>query len=81
MLVLSRQSQESIMIGDTIEVTIVGIRGGNVKLGITAPRHVPVHRRQVYDRIHAEGLGNGQTKGDRSDAAQEHAVPNESVQI
>jgi carbon storage regulator len=51
MLVLSRQRDESIMIGDDIEITIVDIRGEKVRLGINAPPHVPVHRKEVYEAI------------------------------
>jgi carbon storage regulator len=51
MLVLSRQKEESIMIGDDIEVKVVGISKRHVKLGIEAPARVPVHRREVYVRI------------------------------
>ena len=54
MLVLSRHRDESIMIGDGIEIMIVDIRGGKVRLGITAPKEVPVHRREVYDAIKRE---------------------------
>ena len=54
MLVLSRQRDETIMIGDDIEITIVDIRGDKVRLGITAPTHVPVHRKEVYDAIQRE---------------------------
>ena len=50
-MVLSRQVEQTIMIGDTIEVKVVGIRGDKVKLGIEAPGNVAVHRREVYDRI------------------------------
>ncbi len=48
MLVLSRQRDESIIIGDDIQITIVDIRGDKVRIGITAPPHVPVHRREIY---------------------------------
>ncbi len=51
MLVLRREVGESIMIGDDVEVKIVDIRGGGVRVGITAPKHVPVHRKEVYDDI------------------------------
>jgi len=54
MLVLSRQKDESIMIGDNVEVTIVDVRGDKVRLGITAPRSIPVHRREVYEAIQRE---------------------------
>ena len=56
MLVLSRQRDESIMIGDNIVVTIVDIRGDKVRLGINAPSEIPVHRQEVYDAIQRENL-------------------------
>lgn len=54
MLVLSRQKDESIVIGDDVEITIVDVRGDKVRLGITAPRDITVHRREVYDAIQRE---------------------------
>ena len=54
MLVLSRQRDESIMIGDDVEITIVDVRGDKVRLGITAPKQIPVHRREIYDAIQRE---------------------------
>jgi carbon storage regulator len=54
MLVLSRQRDESIIIGDDVVVTIVDVRGDKVRLGIEAPREVPVHRREVYEAIQRE---------------------------
>ncbi len=54
MLVLSRQRDESIVIGDNIVVTIVDVRGDKVRLGIDAPREVSVHRREVYEAIQRE---------------------------
>ncbi|HBS29534.1 MAG TPA: carbon storage regulator [Phycisphaerales bacterium] len=54
MLVLSRQRDETIMIGDEVEITVVDIRGDKVRLGITAPARVAVHRKEVYEAIQAE---------------------------
>lgn len=54
MLVLSRQRDETIMIGDDIEVTVVDIRGDKVRLGINAPKEISVHRKEVYDAIRRE---------------------------
>ena len=54
MLVLSRQRDESIMIGDNVEIIIVDVRGDKVRLGITAPKEIPVHRREIYDAIQRE---------------------------
>ena len=51
MLVLSRKRSESIMIGDDIIITIVEVRGDKVRLGIEAPRAMPVHRKEVYEAI------------------------------
>ena len=56
MLVLSRQRDESIMIGDNIVVTIVDIRGDKVRLGINAPTEIPVHRQEIYEAIQRENL-------------------------
>jgi len=54
MLVLSRQRDETIMIGDDVEITVVDIRGDKVRLGINAPRHIQVHRKEVYEAIKRE---------------------------
>jgi len=64
MLVLSRQKDESIIIGDDVEITIVDIRGEKVRLGISAPRNVSVHRKEIYDAIQREkeALKEGNTK-------------------
>lgn len=54
MLVLSRQRDESIIIGDNVVITIVDVRGDKVKLGIEAPREISVHRQEVYEAIQRE---------------------------
>lgn len=54
MLVLSRQRDETIMIGDDIEITVVDIRGDKIRLGITAPARIAVHRKEVYEAIREE---------------------------
>ena len=54
MLVLSRQRDESIIIGDNIVITVVDVRGDKVKLGIDAPKEISVHRREVYEAIQRE---------------------------
>jgi carbon storage regulator len=60
MLVLSRQRDESIVIGDNVVVTIVDIRGDKVRLGIQAPGEIPVHRQEVYEAIQRENRKAGQ---------------------
>jgi carbon storage regulator len=54
MLVLSRQKDESIMIGDDVKITIVDVRGDKVRLGITAPKSIAVHREEIYEAIQRE---------------------------
>lgn len=64
MLVLSRQRDETIMIGDEIEITVVDIRGDKVRLGINAPRVVQVHRKEVYEAIKRENAEAAQVQLD-----------------
>ena len=54
MLVVSRKKNESIVINSDIVITVVEIRGDKVRLGIVAPKEVPVHRQEVYDAIHGK---------------------------
>lgn len=69
MLVLSRQRDETIMIGDEVEITIVDIRGDKVRLGINAPRQIQVHRKEVYAAIKQENTESTQVRiDDLSDA-------------
>ena len=63
MLVLSRQRHETIIIGDDIEITVVDVRGEKVRLGITAPTHVSVHRKEVYESIKRENEASGKSDG------------------
>jgi carbon storage regulator len=56
MLVLSRKKNESIVINDDITIVVVEIRGDKVRLGVEAPKKVPVHRREVFDAIHRNDL-------------------------
>ena len=65
MLVLSRQKDESIIIGDDVEVTIVDVRGDKVRLGITAPKEIPVHRREVYEAIQREKASQKQQQAEQ----------------
>ena len=54
MLVLSRKAEESMFIGDDIKITVLDIRGGQVRIGITAPQDIKIHREEVYERINQE---------------------------
>ncbi len=51
MLILTRKPNQSIMIGDDVEVTVLEVRGEQVRIGVNAPKHVPVHRREIYEEI------------------------------
>jgi carbon storage regulator len=73
MLVLSRQRDESIMIGDNVVITIVDIRGDKVRLGIEAPQEVPVHRQEVYEAIKRDGRRS--TTGAERDALVKNHSP------
>jgi carbon storage regulator len=53
-LILTRKVGESIMIGDSVEVKVLGLRAGQVKIGIEAPKDLKVHREEIYERIRAE---------------------------
>ena len=68
MLVLTRRLNQSINIGDDVEVTVIEVRGDQVRLGIAAPRGLPVHRKEVYLSIQQENRDAAQT-GDVPDVA------------
>lgn len=67
MLVLSRKESEEICIGDDIVIMLVAIRGDKVRIGITAPDTVSIHRREIYDQIHGTADGTGGEDGDSDD--------------
>jgi carbon storage regulator len=69
MLVLSRKKNESIVINNDITIVVVEIRGDKVRLGVEAPKEVPVHRREVYDAIRRNDLsGEGKTASEADPA-------------
>jgi len=58
MLILTRRVGETVMIGDQVEVTVLGIKGNQVRIGVKAPRDVSVHREEVFDRLHPDRLSD-----------------------
>ena len=67
MLILTRKVGETLMIGDEIEVTILSLKGNQVRIGVNAPKDVPVHREEIYDRIKREQAGNTTDNTSKSD--------------
>ena len=58
MLILTRRVGESLMIGDEMTVTVLGVKGNQVRIGVNAPKDVSVHREEIYERIQAEKSDN-----------------------
>lgn len=63
MLILTRRVGETLKIGDDVNVTVLGVKGNQVRIGVDAPKHVAVHREEIYDRIHKEQEATGEQGG------------------
>lgn len=59
MLILTRRIGETLIIGDNVTITVLGVKGNQVRLGVNAPKNVSVHREEIYERIQREGGGEG----------------------
>jgi len=79
MLVLSRKKNESIVINNDITVTVVEIRGDKVRIGIVAPKEIPVHRQEVYEQIHGKPPNTESSLVSRMKPADSQPTPNKSV--
>ena len=64
MLILTRRVGETLVIGDDVNVTVLGVRGNQVRLGVDAPKEVAVHREEIYQRIQNEGDNNDASNSD-----------------
>jgi len=60
MLILTRRVGETLMIGDEVSVTVLGVKGNQVRIGVNAPRDVSVHREEIYERIKNEQLSDSE---------------------
>jgi carbon storage regulator len=58
MLILTRRTGETVMIGNEVTMTVLGVKGNNVRIGINAPQNVPIHREEIYERIKRELQGD-----------------------
>ena len=67
MLILTRRVGETLMIGDDVTVTVLGVKGNQVRIGINAPKDVSVHREEIYERIKAEQAGGSVPSGASGD--------------
>jgi carbon storage regulator len=75
MLILTRRVGESVVIGEDVTVTVLGVKGNQVRIGINAPKHVAVHREEIFERIK-----NGRAAGDGTAPADDpNAVPRETL--
>ncbi len=73
MLILTRRIGESVHIGDDIRLTVLGVRDSQVRIGINAPKEVPVHREEIYYRIKHEQEAKNQMQGESNDSVSNHS--------
>ena len=76
MLILTRRVGESVVIGEDVTVTVLGVKGNQVRIGINAPKTVAVHREEIFERIK-----NGQGAGDRSTTDEPSTAPRETLPV
>jgi carbon storage regulator len=67
MLILTRRVGETLMVGDEVSITVLGVKGNQVRIGVNAPKHVAVHREEIYQRIQSEKKQGNQDESEPSD--------------
>jgi carbon storage regulator len=68
MLILTRRVGETLMVGDDVTVTVLGVKGNQVRIGVNAPKNVAVHREEIYDRIRKENEAGDSSKSDNGNS-------------
>lgn len=77
MLILTRRVGETVMIGDNVTITVLGVKGNQVRVGINAPKNVPVHREEIYERIKREQGQVEKDPGDTEDRDDDQRTPDQ----
>jgi carbon storage regulator len=73
MLILTRRVGETVMIGENVTVTVLGVKGNQVRIGVNAPRDVAVHREEIFERIKREESGESTSRHNGNGNGQDHA--------
>ena len=78
MLILTRRVGESVVIGEDVTVTVLGVKGNQVRIGINAPKHVAVHREEIFERIKS---GRGSNEDGNKSSDDQNSMPRETLPV